>query len=836
MVEMMDEFGCTTLIEYPVIMDNSLSDLTVNVISIPPVDCTDLGRAVIELDNVNTSSLPLNLKLYSEGSLALVSTLSQSQSSIDLPVGTYDYMEIESLSGCVREYAGFTISGSSGSQVNNNIEADPITVCAGNVVTLQALTDQVSYNWSNGSTLELVNIIPQTDAQFWVDMEDQNGCITRMNFDVLVSHQSDIYKDPIEVGCANARISLIGDFGYESYTWNNGHTDRALIVGPTQDTEYWVDVIDQSGCSKRIHYPVIIAAPIEADYIVTNANTNGQGILQIIFSSNRNNIFPVSIYATSNGQETLIGEMYSENRSFPLAGGLYSDLNLITSEGCQYSLGNFEITTEVICNNEIVDNPLSTVCNGNLLTLEAEPGYISYLWSNGSTVQNISVQVQGPTVFSVEMTDSNGCVKTLNFPVDIGQSQIISNEDVTACINKEVILSAVSGYNEYFWSTGATTQTITVSPTAAAQYTVELIDGSICNKTQVFNIVPTQIINAEFSVTNAEVGIDGSVSITILNASSISFPISVKVNHSGQTLLLGEMMNDQATFSVSPGLYSELRVTSADLCATNLGEFQIQEPSSEELQEITLPTQTICEGEVILLNAPTGYVDFEWNSGGNGAAINVSPSQSTTYWVKATDPQTGQRWQIFHPIIVNQNVNGIYTAIDESNNASGRIEITLLNPPDATAYPIAVLATSNGQQSLIGNMNYTATSINLPVGSYTDLKLITQHDCEFILGDFIINPDPNSGEQTFPPIQGCLAQMLTIDAPSGYQTYQWSNGSSSEDLSILVFGGDTYSVTMTDANGGTQINHYPVEVSLFGVDFNQQNDTNWRVEMIYILY
>ncbi len=110
---------------------------------------------------------------------------------------------------------------------------------------------------------------------------------------------------------------------------------------------------------------------------------------------------------------------------------------------------------------------------------------MSYLWSTGETTQTITVSPATTTAYTVTVTDVAGCsgtspehlvtVNALPTPVISGPSQVITGENVT--------LDAGAGYASYLWSTGDTTQTITVAPMVTTTYAVTVTDSNGCSGT-----------------------------------------------------------------------------------------------------------------------------------------------------------------------------------------------------------------------------------------------------------------------------------------------------------------------------------------------------------------
>lgn len=104
-----------------------------------------------------------------------------------------------------------------------------------------------------------------------------------------------------------------------------------------------------------------------------------------------------------------------------------------------------------------------------LTTVPVYPGTYTYLWNTGGTSSSVQAGLSYgvPETYWVEVTSPNGCVKrdsavlTLN-PVP----EVDLGNDTLVCDSTVLTLDARNAGSTYLWSTGATSQSITVSPTA----------------------------------------------------------------------------------------------------------------------------------------------------------------------------------------------------------------------------------------------------------------------------------------------------------------------------------------------------------------------------------
>jgi PKD repeat protein len=105
-------------------------------------------------------------------------------------------------------------------------------------------------------------------------------------------------------------------------------------------------------------------------------------------------------------------------------------------------------------------------CEGDVSTLDAGAGYVSYYWNTGATTQTITVVTGG--TYSVEVTNDNGCQGTDEVEVvvtPIPPTPIISTNNTELCEGESAILLVNNPQANvtYYWSNGTSGTPITVS-------------------------------------------------------------------------------------------------------------------------------------------------------------------------------------------------------------------------------------------------------------------------------------------------------------------------------------------------------------------------------------
>ena len=157
---------------------------------------------------------------------------------------------------------------------------------------------------------------------------------------------------------------------------------------------------------------------------------------------------------------------------------------LITYTDTDAATATFNLTINALPTANITGT--LSFCAGDSTILTATSAS-SYLWSTGATTQELTVTSGGS--YSVTITDANGCSATSS-SVTVTEHPLPTVEisgTLTYCIGSNTTLTATAGLSSYLWSTGATTQAITVS--TAGSYTVTGTDSNGCSATSAASTV-----------------------------------------------------------------------------------------------------------------------------------------------------------------------------------------------------------------------------------------------------------------------------------------------------------------------------------------------------------
>ncbi|HEX7140500.1 MAG TPA: hypothetical protein VF219_21795, partial [Vicinamibacterales bacterium] len=288
----------------------------------------------------------------------------------------------------------------------------------------------------------------------------------------------------------------------------------------------------------------------------------------------------------------------------------------ITETGCPKTIQ--QVIAVAAPSASITPSGPTTFCPGGSVTLAASAG-ASYLWSNGATTQSITVNATGN--YSVTVTDAGGCSATSAAASVTVSSPVVptisASGPTTFCAGGSVTLTA-SAASSYLWSTGATTQAITVN--ASGSYSVTTTDANGCGATSAatsvtVNPLPVAAVNASGPTTFCA---GGSVTLTASNASSYLW--------SNGATTQSIVVNASGNYSVA--------VTDSNGCSSTTAATTVTvNPLPTPTISASGPT-TFCAGGNVTLTASSAS-SYLWSNGATTQAIAVNASGS--YSVTATD-------------------------------------------------------------------------------------------------------------------------------------------------------------------------------------------------------
>jgi hypothetical protein len=365
----------------------------------------------------------------------------------------------------------------------------------------------------------------------------------------------------------------------------------------------------------------------------------------------------------------------------------------------------------------------ATVCAGSFLTLNAGNPGATYSWSTLETTQQITIGLAA--TYSVEVTSGNGCVGTDEIVVALSTVQqpvISANGSVSFCEGQSVELSAAPGFI-YAWSTGETSQNITVSEESSVQLTIENQFGC----TAVSNVV------------NVIVSPAPSVVIVANGSTNLCEGNSVTLTATGSTGTYSWSPTNETTSAISvdeAGLYTVTVTDAVSGCSATSSPTTVNVNVSTEPTIVVNGPLEFCEGGSVTLSVePAGaFNTFLWNNGPSTGSILVT--ESGTYAIQVIDlnnclnsvtlsnPIVVTVWNPTPEVVQNggvlQVINGPFATYQWFRNGSplpGAVAGSL--SPDLSGNYTVQVTDANGCTGISSNFEFTFVGISENNGPYS---------------------------------------------------------------------------------------------------------------------
>jgi hypothetical protein len=513
------------------------------------------------------------------------STGSQSSSVVLNNSGTY-YVTATNAQNCTSRDSIFV-------KMNPNPEVS-ITgtdlVCAGNTATLTA-SGAENYAWATGEIASTITVLPSATTTYSVTGYDSNGCFVTASKTVTVENQPSVQILGNRTVCQGQSTVLTATGGV-SYAWSTGTTSTSVAVFPNMTTSYTVTAYSSFGCSAT---ETAVVAVNVLPSIFFNGNTSiCQGQSTTITASGGNS------YMWSTGANT--------NAVTISTPGVYR-VSVTNSLNCSRS---DSITVTMWENPTVSIEGASLICSGTATQLTAS-GASDYHWSTNENGSAVTVMPSQTTTYTVTGTDVHGCSATTSKVVNVEALPDVHISGILAICHGNTTTLTATPANEYLWSTGATTQSITVGAQGSYSVMASSVNGcqSTASVTVVDNPMPVFTVTGEsFFCANS------SATLTIIGDDSY-------VWDTGDTTKQIVVTQGGAYTVTATNVYGCSQSSTAVVTQMPVPVLFVQGPSS------------LCQGDTTILYASSDAMQFLWNTGETTPYLQVIPD-NTLYSVTAT--------------------------------------------------------------------------------------------------------------------------------------------------------------------------------------------------------
>jgi hypothetical protein len=411
------------------------------------------------------------------------------------------FVVIKDGSGCKNTVSGVIVSAGGPSIVSStsqnvschggNDGAISISSVSGGTGTILYSKDGVSFQTSNIFT-------GLTAGTYNVQVKDANGCIASIVKVITQPNPFLINTSVTNVLCHDSQtgsviISASGGAGFFAYSLNGGFTYQSSSTFTNLNAgNYLVTIKDAANCISSEGFSISQPAAIHAIIGVLNVTCHGQNNGQInVYGSG--GISPYT-YSLNNGQFGSSGHFQN------LLGGTFYNVNVKDANGCVASFGRF-LSQPALLNLNANKNDVSCAGGNNgLISLNVSGGIAPYHynWSTGQTGSVIQDLEAG--IYSVEVTDQNGCSGTMNFTISEPLAPLVVNAVLSPATGDfsqdgaiDITVTGGTPPYSYNWSNGSEIQDQdSLNP---GSYIITITDAKGCALATTFTIDKSSGLN-----------------------------------------------------------------------------------------------------------------------------------------------------------------------------------------------------------------------------------------------------------------------------------------------------------------------------------------------------
>ncbi len=330
-----------------------------------------------------------------------------------------------------------------------------VTVCSSSPLLLDAGNAGSAFLWNTGATSQVIN--PDVSAQYSVAITTPDNCSATYDVQVTLMPLVSVVLGPDSVLCQGQSLVLDAGTPGLQYTWTTGATTQMITATATDN----YGVTATNGYCSGSDAIAITFQPAPVDVIVDQTSCVDE---------------PITLNAGNPGCTYLWSTNATTQQITVGVGGSYQ----VTVTNTANCTGTFDAVATFV-GYPLVELGADTVlCEGDLLTIDADDPGASHTWSNGEHTQEITVGQSGD--YSVAV-DNGYCVShdTVTAIFNPRPDRLGTHQYFT-CLDEEphyVVISAGNNGSDYDWSSGEQTQVILAG--AYGWYYVDITNQFDCS-------------------------------------------------------------------------------------------------------------------------------------------------------------------------------------------------------------------------------------------------------------------------------------------------------------------------------------------------------------------
>jgi hypothetical protein len=424
-------------------------------------------------------------------------------------------------------------------------------------------------------------------------------------------------------------------------------------------------------------------------------------------------------------------------------------------------------------------------CHGNnngslLVKVEQGKEPYTYVWSTGATTPGIEGLAAGN--YEVTVKDAAGSELKLSATITEPEAlQIAGTVTSEGCGNGngaiDITVSGGTAPYTYQWSNDQTTEDL--ADLHAGDYTVIVTDAKGCTATKSFEILNQNQLTVTLQSTLPACGQkNGSITVTVSGGTE---PYTYTWSNGATTKDLT---------NIGAGTYT-VTVKDANGCSAQRS-LNIKENNTLKLTWVVSQTSCLDDGSGAIdltVEGGTAPYTYTWDTG--QTTEDISGLTEGVYRVTVTDAAGCEASAVMLITKKSFVVNAKVTQPACDGSYGGSIELFPANTGETYTYQW-----SHGPT--------TSSLYDLEPGTYT-VRVTDGTGCFRDIPYVILEPSGITATATVTNTQcnaeGAFNIDLTVNGGTGPYTYEWSNGSTTQDLTGVNSG--IYTVTITDAGGCT---------------------------------
>ena len=680
------------------------------------------------------------------------------------------------------------------------VTANSATICAGQQTATLTASGATTYSWIPGTGLSsttgaVVTGTPGATQNYTVIGMDANGCLNGTITAINVNPIPNITISPNVTICPQAATTLTAS-GTPTYTWSpssslSSANGSPVTATPTTSTIYTVQGASANGCVGTNTVSVNLAGNgfppnvyiIQKNSVCDTSILNWLNVTSVTPALAQGNLpNGITFTATHSGgglsttPSMFSGATFPATYSVPIAATtIRNDLAgtfnfcfsqpVINPQIAFASIGQavlpITITTGVpyqvvwpgIAMTYV--NP-TTLIGAEGFTIIRFPGThtcISFDYSNNETYINLA--------FGVMDTQCQGQPICPGDPIEL-----IAN-----------------GASTYTWSNGATTTTISPTPSSTTNYTVVGVTPEGCTNTATTQVIvnpsPTITVNSASICVGQQ-----TATLTANGATTYTWNPSATLSSPNGSVVTG-----------NPGATQNYTVTGTDVngCIANT----VTAINVNALPTVTVNSASICIGQQTATLTANGANTYSWTPAVNlssaaGATVTGTPAATENYTVTGTD------------------ANGCFSSATSTITVNSLPTVTATDATICVGQQTATLTASGATTySWIPGTGLSSTTGAVVTGTPTSTQnyTVAGMDANGCISGTVtaitVNPLPTV---TATSATICLGQQTATLTAAGATTYSWIPGTGLSSTTGAIVTGtpgatQNYTVAGIDANG-----------------------------------